>query len=111
MRSRQERQLSESMNEGREAARAQHAKVCRRLLAAEGPSATFARFLDSRPRDLGANGDGAPPQARRHLNLEVDYPGSPPTKFGPKCNGCNRHIGLLFTMLLRFMGNPLLLFG
>ena len=42
----------------------------------------FACFLDCRPRDLGAIGDGAPPQAHIHLNLEVDNSGSPPTKFG-----------------------------
>ena len=43
-----------------------------------------------RPRDLGANGDGAPPQAHIHLNLEVYRPGSPLTKFGGFVTVCNR---------------------
>jgi hypothetical protein len=42
-------------------------------LGCRGPECDFACFLDSRPRDLGTVGDGAPPQAHIHLNLEVDY--------------------------------------
>ena len=56
-------------------------------LGCRGPECDFACFLDSRPRDLGANGDGAWPQAHIHLNLEVDYSGSPQTKFGLFRNG------------------------
>ena len=51
-------------------------------LGCRGPECDFACFLECRPRDLGANGDGAWPQAHIHLNLEVDTSGSPPTKFG-----------------------------
>jgi hypothetical protein len=51
-------------------------------LGCRGPECDFACFLDSRPRDLGTVGDGAPPQAHIHLNLEVYISGSPPTKFG-----------------------------
>ena len=45
----------------------------------------FAYFLGCTctPRALGTIGDGAPPQARRHLDLEVYTSGSPLTKFGP----------------------------
>ena len=56
-----------------------------------GPECDFAYFLGCRPRALCPNGDGAPPQAHIHLNLEVYTSGSPRTKFGPKCNDCNRH--------------------
>jgi hypothetical protein len=63
------------------------AKVCASASVAEGPECDFACFLDSRPRDLGTVGDGAWPQAHIHLNLEVDYSGSPPTKFGLFRNG------------------------
>jgi hypothetical protein len=63
-------------------------------LGCRGPECDFACFLDSRPRDLGTVGDGAPPQAHIHLNLEVDYSGSPPTKFGDFVTACNRHQAL-----------------
>jgi hypothetical protein len=59
--------------EARAAGARSDAKVCLRASAAEGLSYDFADFLDSRPRVLGANGDGAPPPAHIHLNLEVDY--------------------------------------
>ena len=58
------------------------AKVCASASVAEGPSATFVDFSRVCPRDLGANGDGAPPQAHIHLNLEVYRPASPLIKFG-----------------------------
>ena len=80
-------------------------------LGCRGAECDFACFLVGRPRDLGANGDGAPPQAHIHLNLEVYRPGSPITKFGSFVTVCNRHLtprGSLSTLLLRFMGNPLL---
>ena len=51
-------------------------------LGSRGAECDFACCLVGRPRDLGANGDGAPPQAHIHLNLEVYRPGSPRTKFG-----------------------------
>ena len=79
-------------------------------LGCRGAECDFACFLVGRPRDLGANGDGAPPQAHIHLNLEVYRPGSPITKFGDFVTVCNRHLtprGSLSTLLLRFMGNPL----
>ena len=62
-------------------------------LGCRGPECDFACFLDSRPRDLGTVGDGAPPQAHIHLNLEVDYSGSPRTKFERNVTVCNRHLG------------------
>ena len=51
-------------------------------LGCRGPECDFADFSRGCPRDLGTVGDGAPPQAHIHLNLEVDYSGSPQTKFG-----------------------------
>ena len=59
-------------------------------LGCRGPECDFADFLRGDLAVLGANGHGAWPQAHIHLNLEVDYSGSPRTKFGPICNGCNR---------------------
>ena len=63
------------------------AKVCASASVAEGPECDFEYFPNGNPRDLGANGDGAWPQAHIHLNLEVDYSGSSPTKFGLFRNG------------------------
>ena len=60
-------------------------------LGCRGAECDFACFLRVCPRDLGAIGDGAWPQAHIHLNLGDIPSGSPPTKFGPMCNGCNRH--------------------
>ena len=59
-------------------------------LGCRGAECDFACFLVGRPRDLGANGDGAPPQAHIHLNLEDTPSGSPPTKFGVFVTVCNR---------------------
>ena len=56
----------------------------------ERPSPSFLRLLTYCPRDLGAFGDGAPPQARRHLNLDDNISGSPRTKFGYCVTVCNR---------------------
>ena len=63
-------------------------------LGCRGPECVFVDFLRGCPRDLGANGDGAPPQAHIHLNLEVDYSGSSPTKFGMFVTVCNRRFPL-----------------
>jgi hypothetical protein len=52
-----------------------------------GPECDFADFSRCRPRVLGANGDGAPPPAHIHLNLEVYMSGSPQTKLLTPCNG------------------------
>ena len=104
----EERQLAkERKGSTKKAAVRSDAKVCRRPTAAEGLSATFSCFPKGYTLFFSANGDGAPPQAHIHLNLGCTPSGSPRTKFGPKCNGRNRHIGSLSTMLLRFMGNPL----
>ena len=59
-------------------------------LGCRGPECVFVDFLRGCPRDLGANGDGAPPQAHIHLNLEDTPSGSPPTKFGVFVTVCNR---------------------
>ena len=63
-------------------------------LGCRGPECDFADFLRGCPRDLAANGDGAPPQAHIHLDLEDTPSGSPHTKFGPNVTVCNRHQGL-----------------
>ena len=53
-------------------------------LGCRGAECDFVDFSRGGLAVLGANGDGAPPQAHIHLNLEVDTSGSPPTKFGPQ---------------------------
>ena len=60
-------------------------------LGCRGAECDFACCLVGRPRDLGANGDGAPPQAHIHLNLGGYHSGSPLTKFGGFVTVCNRH--------------------
>ena len=59
-------------------------------LGCRGPECDFADFLRGCPRDLAANGDGAPPQAHIHLDLEDTPSGSPQTKFGPNVTVYNR---------------------
>ena len=59
-------------------------------LGCRGPECDFVDFLRCPKSDLDANGDGAPPQAHIHLNLEVDTSGSPLTKFGVCVTVCNR---------------------
>ena len=90
MRPRQERQLAKERREARKRLQCAAREGVWSAVGCRGPECDFAYFLNSRPRVLGANGHGAPPQAHIHLNLEVDYSGSPRTKFGPICNGCNR---------------------
>jgi hypothetical protein len=63
-------------------------------LGCRGPECVFACFPNGNPRDLGANGDGAPPQAHIHLNLGGYHSGSPRTKFGRFVTVCNRHLTL-----------------
>ena len=75
-------------------------------LGCRGPECDFACFLDSRPRDLGTVGDGAPPQAHIHLNLEVDYSGSPRTKFERNVTVCNRHLGYFSLCCYALWGTP-----
>ena len=82
------------------------AKVCVSASVAEGPSATFVDFLRGCPRDLGTNGDGAPPQAHIHLNLEVDTSGSPRTKFERYVTVCNRHLGYFSLCCYALWGTP-----
>ena len=66
------------------------AKVCVSALVAErGPECDFADFLRGCPRVFGTIGDGAPPQARIHLNLRRYPSGSPQTKFGLSLVLCN----------------------
>ena len=72
---------------------------------AEGPSATFANFLRCRPRVFGTFGDGAPPQAHIHLNLEVYISGSPRTKFEVNVTVCNRHFTLFHQGCYTFWDN------
>jgi hypothetical protein len=58
---------------------------------------------------LGANGDGAPPQAHIHLNLRGPPSGSPPTKFEGFVTVCNRRFQILdhlFGASLRDVGRP-----
>ena len=79
-------------------------------LGCRGAECDFVDFSRGGLAVLGANGDGAPPQAHIHLNLRGPPSGSPPTKFGRFVTVCNRHLtprGSLSTLLLRFMGNPL----
>ena len=61
-------------------------------LGCRGPECDFVDFSRVCPRDLGAIGDGAPPQAHIHLNLEVYISGSPRTKFGDFVTVCNRPV-------------------
>ena len=83
------------------------AKVCGRLSAAEGQSATCVLLEGCPPFSLlSALGNGAPPQTRRHLNLRTPPSGSPHTKFGPFCNGCNRLLGPLFPSCGRLIRIP-----
>ena len=71
-----------------------HTKVCASRPRLQRARCDFVDFLRGCPRDLGANGDGAPPQAHIHLNLEVYRPGSPLTKFGVYVTVCNRRFPL-----------------
>jgi 5-carboxymethyl-2-hydroxymuconate isomerase len=64
-------------------------------LGCRGPECYFQYFFRCTPRDLGAIGDGAPPQAHIHLNLEVYISGSPRTKFGDFVTVCNRRFHML----------------
>ena len=76
-------------------------------VAERGPECDFVDFLRGCPRDLGANGDGAPPQAHIHLNLEDTPSGSPRPKFEVNVTVCNRR----FTGLMHLLGARLLRFG
>ena len=60
-------------------------------LGCRGPECDFVDFFRCRPRVFGTVGDGAPPQAHIHLNLEIYISGSPRTKFGYFVTVCNRH--------------------
>ena len=64
-------------------------------LGCRGPECNFQYFSTYCPRDCDTNGDGAPPQAHIHLNLEDNTSESPPTKFGPNVTVCNRHVPAL----------------
>ena len=63
------------------------AKVCASASVAEGPECDFEYFPRGTFGDLGAFGNGAPPHARIHLNIEMYPSGSPQTKFGLFRNG------------------------
>ena len=63
-------------------------------LGCRGPECDFQYFPTYCPRDCDTNGDGAPPQAHIHLNLEDNTSGSPPTKFGYFVTACNRRQAL-----------------
>ena len=75
-------------------------------LGCRGPECDFVDFLRGCPRDLGANGDGAPPQAHIHLNLEDTPSGSPPTKFERNVTVCNRHLGYFSLCCYALWGTP-----
>ena len=64
-------------------------------LGCRGPECDFACFLRGDLAVLGANGDGAPPQAHIHLNLRGPPSGSPPTKFEGFVTVCNRRFQIL----------------
>ena len=64
-------------------------------LGCRGPECDFACFLRGDLAVLGANGDGAPPQAHIHLNLRGPPSGSPLTKFGRFVTVCNRRFQIL----------------
>ena len=66
--------------------------VCVGLAVAEGPSGDFQYFPRGTFGFLGTFGNGAPPHARIHLNIQINPSGSPPTKFGPYVTACNRHL-------------------
>ena len=69
----------------------------RRVVSSAGPLALCGLLPRRRPLveyfprgtfgDLGAFGNGAPPHARIHLNIEMYPSGSPQTKFGLFRNG------------------------
>ena len=97
---------SRKNNGSRKAARARATRRCVvgcRLPRARVRLAYFSRGVSS---VLSALGNGAPPQTRRHLNLRTPPSGSPHTKFGPFCNGCNRHLGPLFPSCGRLIRIP-----
>ena len=75
-------------------------------LGCRGPECDFACFPNGNPRDLGANGDGAPPQARMHLNLGGYHSGSPNTKFERNVTVCNRHLGYFSLCCYALWGTP-----
>ena len=80
--------------------------VCVGLGCREGPTpeCDFVDFLRGDLAVLDAIGDGAWPQAHIHLNLGCTPSGSPRTKFGPLCNGCNRHSTPISPALLHLLG-------
>ena len=61
-------------------------------LGCRGPECDFTDFRGGRFGPLGGFGNGAPPHARIHLNIQIYPPGSPPTKFGSYVTVCNRHL-------------------
>ena len=75
-------------------------------LGCRGPECDFACFLRGDLAVLGANGDGAPPQAHIHLNLRGPPSGSPPTKFGRFVTVCNRHLGYFSLCCYALWGTP-----
>ena len=84
--------LSASARERREGGVGE--KVCREASASSPADTPFSYFSRGNPRVLRGVGDGAPPQARIHLNLGGYHSGSPHTKFGHHVTVCNRHEAL-----------------
>jgi hypothetical protein len=74
-------------------------------LGCRGPECVFACFLRGDLAVLGANGDGAWPQAHIHLNLRGPPSGSPPTKFEGFVTVCNRHSTLVHQGCFTFSDN------
>ena len=75
-------------------------------LGCRGAECDFADFSRVCPRDLGANGDGAPPQAHINLNLEDIPSGSPPTKFERNVTVCNRHLAHIGSLIRSITPRP-----
>ena len=75
-------------------------------LGCRGAECDFVDFSRGGLAVLGANGDGAPPQAHIHLNLRGPPSGSPPTKFGRFVTVCNRHLGYFSLCCYALWGTP-----
>ena len=75
-------------------------------LGCRGPECDFVDFSRGGLAVLGANGDGAPPQAHIHLNLRGPPSGSPPIKFGRFVTVCNRHLGYFSLCCYALWGTP-----
>ena len=69
-------------------------------LGCRGPECDFADFLECRPRDLGAIGDGAPPQDVWHRLWSLDTP----LQTSGICNRRNGRSGRFYHMTHHLLG-------